>query len=162
MRTHEKGSAVIEMALVFIPLMFSIFSLFELTRAMWTYHTLASSVKKAVRVAIVHGARCAEASNDCPVTIGGLIQTIQQSGVGIDISLLQLTFTSTSDTVTCNPASTCSTNDTQWPPSSGNAVGQSITINGKYGFNSVLKALWPGQATGTINLAAKSTEVIQF
>jgi hypothetical protein len=41
-------------------------------------------------------------------------------------------------------------------------VGQPVSISGKYGFNSVLKAMWPGQTTGTFILAAKSTETIQF
>lgn len=82
--SRERGSSVVEMALVFVPLMFSIFSIFELGRAMWTYHTLASSVKKGVRVAMVHGARCADASPSCPVTVGALVQTIQQVGVGLD------------------------------------------------------------------------------
>jgi hypothetical protein len=51
---------------------------------------------------------------------------------------------------------------TNWPPSPYNPVGATITIIGKYGFNTVLKSMWPGQITGTFNLAAKSTETIQF
>ncbi len=160
--SRERGSAVIEMALVFLPLMFSVFSIFELGRAMWTYHTLATAVKKASRVASVHGARCADASASCPVTVADLIQTIQQYGVGLDTSVLQLTLTAGTQSLTCSPASSCSANNTAWPPSPNNPVGQTVTINAKYGFNTVLKMLWPGQTTGTFNLAAKSTEVIQF
>lgn len=160
--SRQRGSAVVEMALVFLPLMFSVFSIFELGRAMWTYHTLASAVKKGTRVAMVHGARCADASSACPVTVADLVQTIQTVGVGLDMSTLNLTFTAGGQNLTCAPASTCSTNNTQWPPSPYNPVGQTVTINGKYGFNTVLKTMWPGQTVGTFNLAAKSTEVIQF
>jgi TadE-like protein len=160
--SRRRGSAVVEMSLVFFPLMFSIFSVFELGRAMWTYHTLATAVKKGVRTAMVHGARCADASTSCPVTVGSLVQTIQQNGVGLDITVLQLTFTAGPQVLSCAPASSCSANDTAWPPSPYNPVGETISISGKYGFNSVLKTMWPGQATGTFNLAAKSTETIQF
>ena len=160
--SRERGNSVVEMALVFVPLMFSIFSIFEIGRAMWTYHTLASSVKKGVRVAMVHGARCADASASCPVTVGGLVQTIQEVGVGLDLSVLQLTFNAGGQALTCAPASTCLTNNTIWPPAPYNPVGQTVTICGKYGFNSVLKTMWPGQTNGTFNLAAKSTETIQF
>ena len=158
----ERGSSVIEMSLVFLPLMFSIFSVFELGRAMWTYHTLATSVKKGVRVAMVHGARCAEASSSCPVTVGGLVQEIQRVGVGLDLSVLELHLTAGGQTLKCAPASSCVTNNTNWPPAPYNPVGQNVTICGKYGFNSVLKTMWPGQTTGTFVLAAKSTETIQF
>jgi Flp pilus assembly protein TadG len=162
MKSRERGSSIVEMSLVFIPLMFSVFSIFELGRAMWTYHTLASSVKKGVRVAMVHGARCADASATCPVTVGGLVQTIQQVGVGLDLSVLQLTFKAGGQTVNCAPANTCLANNTAWPPAPYNPVGQNVTISAKYGFNSVLNLVWPGQASGTFNLAAKSTETIQF
>jgi Flp pilus assembly protein TadG len=160
--SRQRGSAVVEMALVFLPLMFGVFSIFELGRAMWTYHTLATAVKKGTRTAMVHGARCADASASCPVTVGTLVQTIQQNGVGLDMSVLQLTFTAGGQNLTCAPANTCSTNATNWPPAPYNPVGQTVTINGKYGFNTILKSMWPGQTSGTFNLAAKSTETIQF
>ncbi|HTB10685.1 MAG TPA: TadE family protein [Bryobacteraceae bacterium] len=161
-RNPRRGSAVVEMALVFLPLMFGIFLVFELGRAMWTYHTLAAAVKKGVRVAMVHGARCADASTACPVTVGTLVDTIQQNGVGLDMSVLQLTFTAGGQSLDCAPAQGCSANATNWPPAPYNPVGATITIIGKYGFNTVLKSMWPGQTTGTFNLAAKSTETIQF
>jgi Flp pilus assembly protein TadG len=160
--SRQRGSAVMEMALIFLPLMFSIFSVFELGRAMWTYHTLAAAVKKGARVAMVHGARCADASASCPVSLGSLVQTIQDNGVGLDMSVLQLTFTAAGQSVSCTPASSCLSNITNWPPAPYNPVGQQVTINGKYAFNTVLKTMWPGQMTGTFNLAAKSTETIQF
>lgn len=160
--SRQRGSAVIETSLVFLPLMLSIFSIFEVGRAMWTYHTLATAIKKGTRVAMVHGARCADASPNCPVSVATLVQTIQQAGVGLDMSVLQLNFTAGGQTLSCAPANGCSANNSNWPPAPYNPVGQTVTINGKYGFSSVLKSMWPGQTTGTFNLAAKSTETIQF
>lgn len=161
-KSRQRGNAVIEMALVFFPLMFSVFSVFEVGRAMWTYHTLATAIKKGVRVAMVHGARCAEASSSCPITVASLISIIQQYGVGMDMSVLQLTFTTGGQTLTCSPANSCASNNTNWPPTGYNPVGQALTINGSYAFRTALTMLWPGQSTGTFNFAAKSTETIQF
>jgi Flp pilus assembly protein TadG len=158
----ERGNAIVEMALVFVPLMFSVFSIFELGRAMWTYHTLAAAVKKGVRVAMVHGDRCAEASAACPVSVATLVQIIQQNGVGLDPSALQLTFTAGGQDTTCAPAPTCAANNSNWPPAPYNVVGENVTINAKYGFSTALTSMWPGQASSTFSLAAKSTEVIQF
>ena len=161
-RPRERGSSIVEMSLVFVLLMFSVLSIFELGRAMWTYHTLATSVKKAVRVAMVHGARCAEASETCQVSLGDLVRVIQQVGVGLDMSLLQLTFTASGSSSTCAPASNCLANDTKWPAAPYNPVGQNVTINGTYAFNNVLTVLWPGQTVSRFTLSAKSTETIQF
>ncbi len=105
--SRQRGSSIVEMALVFVPLMFSVFSVFELGRAMWMYHTLASAVKKGARVAMVHGDRCAEASPTCPISISDLVQTIQSAGVGLDMSALELTFGAGSNKVTCSPANSC-------------------------------------------------------
>ena len=42
---------------------------------------------------MVHGDRCAEASSSCPITVAGIVQVIQQVGIGLDMSVLQLTLT---------------------------------------------------------------------
>ncbi len=158
----ERGNAMVEMAMVFLPLMFSVFSICELGRAMWIYHTLATAVKKGTRIAMVHGDRCAEASVDCPVTVATLVTAIQQGGIGLDPALLQLTFVAGTQTLSCAPSTSCATNSSNWPPAPNNVVGENVSINAKYTFTTVLTSLWPGQSTGTFNLAAKSTEVIQF
>ena len=40
-RNRLRGSATIEMALVGIPIIFTLSSRFEMARGMWIYHTLA-------------------------------------------------------------------------------------------------------------------------
>jgi Flp pilus assembly protein TadG len=161
-RTGERGSQVLEAGLVLVPMMLSIFAVCELGRAMWTYHTLASAVKTGTRYAALHGARCADASSNCPVTIAGVVSSIQENGIGLDSSKLQLTLTAGQQVVSCNPVSACSGNTTVWPPAPGNAVGLPLTINARYAFDFVLGILWPGQSAGTVTLAAKSNEIIEF
>ena len=54
MRRHaQRGSAIAEMAIIFIPLVFLLLSTFELGRAMWVYHSLTSSLKSGARFAVV-------------------------------------------------------------------------------------------------------------
>ena len=53
--------------------MFALISIFEVSRGMWIYHTLAYSVKNGIRYASVHGIDCfntANNPNDCLVEMG--------------------------------------------------------------------------------------------
>jgi len=158
----ESGNMFIEMSLVMVVVMFSILGIFELGRAMWTYTTLASATEKAARFAIVHGARCADASTSCPVGVGTIAITLLQAGIGLDESQLQVTMNAGDSSVACAPASTCLNNGSVWPPSPDNAVGAPVTIQTQYPFQFALAELWPGQPLHPWTFTAKSTEVIQF
>ena len=57
-RRSRAGQAMVEFTFVGIPLMFTLISIFEVSRGMWIYHTLAYSVKNGVRFASVHGINC--------------------------------------------------------------------------------------------------------
>src|SRR4030095_5810814 len=97
------------------------------------------------RFAVVHGARCVEASNACKATVGDATRVIKQYGVGLSSSLLQLTFVSGGQSYSCNPAASCESNETTWPASAANAVGMRITIRATYRFRSLIAFLWAGQ-----------------
>jgi Flp pilus assembly protein TadG len=159
---NQRGSVIVEMGIILIPLLFIILGVAEIGRAMWAYHTMALVVKIGTRFAIAHGARCALASPACVATVGNVSQQMQQSAIGLDPSQLQLTFVSSDQTDSCGSLAVCQSDATVWPPSPDNAVGLPVTITGRYKFNSVLSAFWPGQATNGFTLAAQSTEVIQF
>ncbi len=161
-RNSQRGNAAVEMALVTIPLLFMLFSTIEMGRCMWTYHTLATAVKRGARFAVVHGANCVDASSSCQVTIGDATQAVEQSGFGLDSGKLALVFTAGSQSKDCNPASSCGSDTTPWPASPNNAAGLAVTVNGTYLFDSVLSILWPGQSLHSFALSAKSTETIQF
>jgi len=159
---RRRGNIIIETALVFLPFVLLLVGVFEVGRAMWTYHSLSAAIKRGVRFAIVHGARCADASAACPVTIGNISQVIRVAGLGLEAARLQLTLVAGDQTFTCPTLSACLSNTTVWPASPNNAVGERISISGTYSFATVLFSLWPGQAQSTFGLKAKSTEVIQF
>jgi hypothetical protein len=161
-KTKCRGSAAVEMALVTIPLIFFLVSTIELGRALWSYHTLAATIKKGVRFVVVHGARCVDASSACKATIGDTVQVITRTGVGLDAAQMQLTFIAGGQIHTCSSAASCAGDETVWPPSHYNAAGMAASISGNYTFRSILGFLWPGQMGNSFGLSAKSTETIQF
>src|ERR1700685_3638067 len=96
---------MIEFTFVGIPLIFSLISVFEVSRGMWIYHTLAYSVKEGVRYAIVHGVDCyynpPAVLNNCQVTASQVAAVVEKAGVGLDPAATTLTFISTGGTLTC-------------------------------------------------------------
>jgi hypothetical protein len=169
-RKRSGGAAIIEMTFVGIPLIFTLISIFEMSRGMWIYHTLAYSVKEGTRFAIVHGQNCVPVSgsaavlNNCGTTEAGVAQVIQNAGVGLDLNNTMLTF--------CAPVGVCQAPcalnacaTTLWPPASSNSVGFTIQIVIKTPFNSALAMFWPGSRAvsfSAVTLGASSTDQIQF
>ena len=160
-KSKDRGSAVVETALMFLPFVLTLFSTIEIARGMWMYHTLTNAVKSGTRFATVHGQDCIEASSNCGATVGDIITTIRGAGIGLDGSQLQLTLTADGSTYTCATVASCASDQTQWPPTSHNAAGLPLTIEGRYAFQSIAAILWPGQVP-SFTCLAKATEIIQF
>ena len=167
----QRGNSTIEFTLVGIPLMFILISIFEISRGMWMYHTVAHAVKNANRFLIVKGENCIAAGNSCGVTLGRIAQEIRDGGVGLDPAELNVTLISAGDTRNCNPLQTCMADTTPWPTlttpaAPGSSRGQNITIQATFPFRSAISTFWPGAGRGmtfgVFNLGAASTEKIQF
>jgi Flp pilus assembly protein TadG len=163
---RQRGSAMIEFTLVGIPMIFILISVFEISRGMWNYHTLAYAVKEGTRYAIVHGSDCSsDPQNSCGVTLGQVAQKIQDAGIGLDPSPLRLTFTSSGNAVTCT-LNACLGNATVWPQAPLNTPGSTVAISASLPFQSALAMFWPGAGSGTnfptFNLTAGSSDIIQF
>jgi Flp pilus assembly protein TadG len=141
--SEHGGSTFLEFVLVGVPVIFVMFSTFEMARGMWSYHSLAYAVREGTRYAIVHGASCSTDPNSCTVTIG------QIAGSAI--------------TCTMN---NCLSNNTTWPPSSANSIGTPLTISANYPFRSGIAFFFPGsRPTGSfpaMNFPASSKDLIQF
>jgi hypothetical protein len=160
------GSSFLEFTLVGIPVVFILFSTFEMARGMWSYHSLAYAVREGTRFSIVHGSDCGTSPNSCTKTIADVATVIKTAGVGLDGSALNLTFTpSTGSPITCL-LNDCLSNTSQWPPSNANSIGQTVTISANYPFRSGIAFFWPGsKPTGSfpaMNFPAASKDVIQF
>lgn len=186
-RWKRRGQSLIEFTLVGIPVIFVLISVFEISRGMWIYHTMAYAVKNGVRYASVHGINCVPGSietpvtdnpNNCtvnmgpPETAGTVLYVIRQAAGGLGTASTTVTFTDAGGTTTnCTLANgSCSTGGI-WPPNDAtgannlNSVGKPIRIDIRTPFISALAMLWPtsGQvkfASGT--LGASSQDYIQF
>lgn len=178
-RRKRLGQSLIEFTFVGIPLIFVLISVFEVSRGMWMYHTLAYSAKVGVRYAIVHGINCANTPdnpNNCLVSMGPattpgtIAYVVAQAATGLDPVNTTLTFIDAGGTsTTCTLSSSTCTGT--WPPydatgaTSLNAVGRLVRIDIRTPFNSMIAMLWPGSspvsfASGT--LGATSQDYIQF
>lgn len=169
MRGQRRGNTLIEFTLVGIPLLFLLISIFEMSRGMWIYHTLAYAVKEGTRYAAVHGINCQTSPNTCTIAVRDVVAKIRDSGVGLLPGDLNVTLTTQSGAqVTCSPINaSCLTNANQWPPSSNgdNQVGKQITITATCPFRSMLAMFWPGAGNvsfGAYNFPASSTELVEF
>ncbi len=175
---------MVEFALVGIPIIFVLISIFEMARGMWLYHTVAYAVREGTRFAIVHGTNCnaSDSPSKCPTYVSDVAGVILSSGIGLmpddlvvtmrsvagssvlwtsgEKTLSQhLTNTTTLFPPTCDPGVTCSYG-------AASDVGIEIYIYARYPFRSALVYFWPGASTTmtipVVNLGASSREKIQF
>ena len=164
-RRKRRGSAMVEFVLAGIPVIFILISIFELSRGMWTYHTMAYAVREGVRYAAVHGKGCAT-PNTCQVTIGQITSVIKAAGTGLPPSTTVVTFTPASGSASSATMTSQLTSTTLWPPPAANAPGQNIKIKVTYPFRTFLAVFWTGAGgvnySGVFNLGASSSAPIQF
>jgi hypothetical protein len=157
---------MLEFVLVGIPVIFFLISIFEISRGMWTYHTLAYAVREGVRYATVHGKGCAS-PHTCQVTIGQITSVIKAAGPGLPPSTTTVTLTPANGPASSDTMANQLTSTTVWPPSGANAPGQDVKIVVWYPFRTILAVFWVGAGaplndSGVFNLSASSTEPIQF
>ena len=189
-RRSRRGSALVEMTLVGIPIIFVLISVFEISRGMWIYHTSAYAAKVGARFASVHGINCIQTSgifNNCPKTIAQVTAVIRAAAYGLPSTTTMLTFTpgATSATATsCYMGSSSATTvagpygslvgclsltTDPWPFNdfSGtlNGVGKKIRIDIKTPFKSAVGMFWPGVGStkfASTDLGGSSIDYIQF
>ena len=177
----KRGSTLLEFTLVGIPVIFMLISIFEISRGMWLYHTLASAIKDGTRFAIVHGNNCNVYPSNCVVTIRDISERIRRNAVGfVPDDLQNLEFISaTRGTFTCATLAACldtgDPGDLSWP---GGPVGSApedfpdgrqfawVEIRAQYPFRSAIAMFWPGagrgQNFGEFLLPASSRDRIQY
>jgi Flp pilus assembly protein TadG len=160
---RKLGQSIIEFTFVGIPMIFVLISIFEISRGMWIYHTLAYATKAGVRYAAVHGINCVSpATNTCSRTMAQIAAQIQLAGVGLDPGTTNVTFTANGASQSCM-LNACP--GTVWPPSGGNTVGSIIQIEVVTPFRSAIAMFWPGSTPvsfAAVNLPARSSERVQY
>jgi hypothetical protein len=74
-------------------MIFLLISTFEMSRAMWIYHTMAYAIKEGTRYAIVHGDDCWNAPNSCGAHVADVAAAIRDAGAGLLPDQLVVTLT---------------------------------------------------------------------
>ncbi len=177
-RERRRGNTVIEFTLVGIPVIFLLVSIFEMSRGMWLYHTMASAVREGTRYAVAHGNSCNIYPNSCASRIKDIAGRIQRYAVGLPAGKIEnVTFISATRTVTCATLSDClgstGSGATYWPagpPGTVIDLGGNrrvpIEIKAQYRFVSAIAMFWPGAGSvpsfGTKVLPASSRDLIQY
>ena len=153
---------MVEFAMVFFPMTLMLLGIFELGRAMWTYHSVSAAVKRATRYTVVRGSACSAESMGCAPSVADVAQAIRQASLGLEAQRFKVTLKAGSQTVQCETLSSCLSNFSNWPAAPNNSVGRMVTISGEYTFDTFLFSFWPGVSGNGVKLRSASTEVIQF
>ena len=183
-KNHLRGAATVEFTLVGIPLIFVLISIFEISRGMWVYETVAHAVREGARYAAVHGQDCAVAPNTCSINISNIAQKIQNAGVGLDAAQFSVTVSvnlgASTVSLTSSGAQTLQAfltggagnqSFSNWTyVSSGSNVsaaspGNDVIVSGEMPFYSALSMFAPGSRKvtfATTKLVATSQERILF
>jgi Flp pilus assembly protein TadG len=179
--SKRRGQSLLEFTFVGIPIIFTLISIFEISRGMWIYHTLANAAKVGVRFSIVHGKDCVPnpptINNNCQKTVADVAQVIQDAGVGLDINNTEVRFRTVTEAGVATTVATCNlrgnTNGCQnqtaayFPPDSGvlNAAGSQVEIQMVTPFRSAVAMFWPGSqpvSFAVTDMYASSRDRIQF
>ena len=183
-RNGIRGQALVEFTFVGIPVLFLLISVFEISRGMWVYQTLAYAAKAGVRYAIVHGGNCANQNgNTCSATRGPtanacdtvvdsirpIAEVIRCAGVGLDPVNTMVTFTSIAGSAAPCSLETSGANacraGSPWPATGADNINDPITITITTPFNSAIAMFWPGASPVSFAsgiLAARSSDRIQY
>ncbi len=91
-RLRQRGSALVEQALVIAMLLSVMFGIIDCARALYTYHFVANAAREATRWASVRGSSCNASLTGCqanPINVGAYVKNV--SGMGLDPSLITAT-----------------------------------------------------------------------
>src|SRR5687767_1539607 len=158
-RTRQSGSAMVEFALIGIPLMFTLLITFELSRAMWAYHTVAYAVKEGVRFAAVHGNDCALVPNNCLVTRAQIAARINNAALGLIRDDLQIAFGAAG---TFGAINSYAADTARFPTAGAGVRFLPVEIRAAYTFHSPLGRLLTAGGPGTYVFPANSRELVQY
>ena len=159
-----RGSVLVEFALVGIPLMLISTATAVVSLDMWQYHTLAYSTQATTRYVSLHGRSCTQDGSSCIVTVGDVARYFIGHALALEASKTNVTLQSASQTITCNPVSTCTGNTVQFPNANDNGLNFDVTVKAYYAITNPTPLVLPGVSAGpaTFNLFAISRQRITY
>lgn len=85
----ERGSALVEFAIVSLAMLTLIFGIVDFGRGLYTYHLVSNGARAGSRYAIVHGSACTVSG--CPATQANIQTYVRGLAPGIDTTQLTVT-----------------------------------------------------------------------
>jgi Flp pilus assembly protein TadG len=149
-RSQQRGTSLLEYALVLIVVLMFIFGIIDFGRALYAYHFVANAAREATRYAIVRSSTCASVTNpvpNCPATQTTITNLVTNMATGIGLNnanSIEANFTGQNPPSSTNPACTTGT-----PPVPLGCTAQ-VTVN--YPFKFIL----PFMPMSTTNCTASS------
>ena len=140
---HRNGNALIEFTLLGIPIIFITISIVSVSINMWEFHNLSYAVQATARYVTLHGDTCTRYGNSCVITVGNVATYFKGQALALDPTQVIVKLTDSSGTTTCNPVNNCTSSATQFPASSGNAVGSNVTVKATYVLRNPIALFWP-------------------
>ena len=162
LHTGEKGAYVVEVSLAFVVMLTMLIGTFEIGRALWTLHSVSSSIEDATRYAAARGAACSAASKGCPPSVGEIVERIRLGSRGLEAERFEVTLRSGFQEIRCASLRDCAADPRYWPAWTNKAPGSSVTIRAVYTFDTILFALLDGNAQSGFKLRTESSEVLEF
>jgi len=95
-RAGERGSSLVEFAIVTTCALTLLFGVIDFGRALYTYHLVTDAARYGTRYAIVHGSACTAPS--CPATAAQIQTYVRGLAPGIDPNAMTVTTTWASGT----------------------------------------------------------------
>ncbi len=143
-RHHERGTVLVEFALLSTLLLMMIFGILETSRAVYTFHLVSNAARLGARYAIVRGSTCAQTLPGCSAATPDEIQAYVRSiSPAIDPNALSVT-TTWANGVGCVGGAP------------NQAAGCIVTVAASYTFQSVLPLL----NLTTVPISSQSAMVI--
>jgi Flp pilus assembly protein TadG len=87
----ERGTNLVEYALVLTLLLTTLFGLIDFGRALYAYHFVSDAAREGTRYAVVRGSSCT--SPGCPASSGDIEDYLEKVPAGIDANQLTVTTT---------------------------------------------------------------------
>jgi len=120
-KEKERGTELVEYAIVLTLLLMVLFGLIDFGRALYAYHFVSDAAREGTRYAMVRGSTCS--SSGCPASSSDIQNYLDKVPAGIDPTQLSVT-------TTWNPNS--SANCTGTPNAPGCVVEVEVSYNFKF------------------------------
>ncbi len=117
--TRERGSTLVEFAVVLTVLFMFLFGVMDFARALYAYHFVGDAAREGARYAIVRGSSCNSWVTACPAAASDIQTYLRNVPLGIKSSAVTVT--------------------TTWTPN--NNPGSTVNVKVQYSFNFILPFL---------------------